>query len=414
MTFWIIIAAMAALVALLLAVTLIRGRNTGENPAAYDLRVYRDQLKEVDKDLARGVVSLEDSKRTRGEIERRVLAADAALNADEAGASQPRGAAIAMAAVCAVALIGGALWLYKDLGAPGYPDLALKSRLAASQEAMETRPAQEVIEAQLPPRPALQQPEPAFLDLMKRLRSAVATRPDDLQGHQLLARNELTMGNYTAAYEAQQHVLRIKGDQATGRDYAEYGNMLILAAGGYVSPEAEGALRDALARDPQDGASLYYMGLMLAQNDRPDATFRLWRSLLERGPADALWIAPIRGQIVDMSIRAGVEYDLPPEQRAPASDALTGPSSEDIANAAEMEDQDRQNMIRGMVEQLSERLATEGGSAAEWARLIGALGVLGESERAAAIWGEAKTVFAAKPDDLAVLRSAALRAGLSE
>jgi len=413
MTFWIIIAAMAAVVSLLLAITLMRGRNRGENPAAYDLRVYRDQLKEVEKDLARGVISAEDGKRVQGEIGRRVLAADAALNAGDAENTQPRAPATVMAALTAIGLIGGALWLYADLGAPGYPDLSLKGRLDASQDAMENRPAQEVIEAQLPPRPPLTQPSEEFLELMTRLRAAVEQRPDDLQGHQLLARNEMALSNFTAAYRAQQQVLRIKGDQATAQDYAEYGNTLILAAGGYVSPEAEGALRAALMRDPQDGASLYYMGLMFAQNDRPDATFRLWRDLLDRGPNDALWIRPIRAQIEDMSIRAGVEYDLPPEPRATDS-TLGGPTAEDMANAAEMEDEDRQNMIRGMVEQLSERLASDGGSAAEWARLIGALGVLGEVDRATTIWGEAKTVFAENPDDLALIRSAALRAGLAE
>ena len=35
-----------------------------------------------------------------------------------------------------------------------------------------------------------------------------------------------------------------------------------------------------------------------------------------------------------------------------------------------------------MVNQLSERLASEGGSPEEWARLIAALGVLGEGQRA--------------------------------
>ena len=67
-----------------------------------------------------------------------------------------------------------------------------------------------------------------------------------------------------------------------------------------------------------------------------------------------------------------------------------------------------------MVAQLSERLANEGGSAQEWAQLIGALGVLGDTERAGAIWGEAQTVFAADADGLAMIRASAKRAGVAE
>ena len=71
-------------------------------------------------------------------------------------------------------------------------------------------------------------------------------------------------------------------------------------------------------------------------------------------------------------------------------------------------------MIRGMVDGLSNRLATDGGTAQEWARLIGALGVLGETDRATAIWAEAQTVFADRAEDLALIRSAAEQAGLTE
>ena len=70
-------------------------------------------------------------------------------------------------------------------------------------------------------------------------------------------------------------------------------------------------------------------------------------------------------------------------------------------------------MIRGMVEGLSARLANDGGTSAEWAQLIGALGVLGDTDRARAIYGEAQVVFGARPEDLAIVRAAAERAGVA-
>ena len=71
-------------------------------------------------------------------------------------------------------------------------------------------------------------------------------------------------------------------------------------------------------------------------------------------------------------------------------------------------------MIEGMVAQLSDRLATQGGSPEEWARLITAYGVLGDTEQATAIWTEAQGVFGASDAAMEVLRDAAARAGLLE
>jgi len=57
-------------------------------------------------------------------------------------------------------------------------------------------------------------------------------------------------------------------------------------------------------------------------------------------------------------------------------------------------------------------LATEGGTPQEWARLIGAYGVLGDRARAEAIWNEAQSVFANVPDALEIVRMGGAQAGL--
>ena len=50
-----------------------------------------------------------------------------------------------------------------------------------------------------------------------------------------------------------------------------------------------------------------------------------------------------------------------------------------------------------MVEGLAARLAAEGGPAPDWARLITSLGVLGETDRAKAIWAEAQAGLRRRP-----------------
>ena len=406
--FWILTGALALAVAALLALALLRGRRDTGPAEAFDLQVYRDQLAEVERDLARGTLGPEDAERLRTEVSRRLLAADAKAQTGGAGDAQPRGGSMVLAGLVALGVVAGSLGLYWQLGAPGYGDLGLRQRIALAEEARETRPDQATVEAQMP---AVAAPEATddYLALVERLRSVVAERPNDLQGFVLLARSEAALGNYVAAYKAQERIVGLKGDAATARDFADLADMMILAAGGYVSPQAEQALEAALARDPQNGVARYYGGLMMAQTGRPDVAFRIWEQLLAEGPADAPWIAPVRAQIEEMAMRAGaVNFQLPQQ------DALPGPSAEDMAAAADMSAEDRADMIRGMVARLSDRLATEGGTPEEWARLIGALAVLGDTDQAGAIWTEAQSVFADAPQALAQVRDAARQAGIAE
>ena len=399
MTFWIVAAALAAMAAALLALALLRRRGDEAGLAGFDLSVYRDQLAAVDRDLARGTVTEDEADRLRIEIKRRILEADRGADDGPVGTA-PRTASLAAAALAALAVVGGSLWLYGQIGAPGYPDLPLQARLQMAEEARANRPAQAVAEAELPERPA-PEADPAFRELMDRLRTAVAERPDELQGQELLARNEARLGRFAAAHEAQAAVLRIKGADATAADYADYADLLILAAGGYVSPEAERALEAALARDPRNGTARYYMGVMHMQTGRPDRAFRVWRALLEESGPEAPWVPPIRAQIMDAARRAGVDYTLP-SQDAPAR----GPSTADIEAAEDMSPEARMEMIRGMVSSLSERLATEGGPPEDWARLIRAHGVLGNRAAAAAIWAEAQQVFDDPVARIPILRAA--------
>ena len=92
---------------------------------------------------------------------------------------------------------------------------------------------------------------------------------------------------------------------------------------------------------------------------------------------------------------------------------LPGPDQGQIEAAGEMSLEERMAMIEGMVEGLSERLATEGGTPDEWGRLVTALRVMGQSDRAYAIWQEALQVFAENPGALDTINRAAEQAGFS-
>lgn len=405
MLFWIVTAVLTLVVVGTLSVALLRGRSEARPPAAYDLDVYRDQLKEVERDLARGVVSETDADRARTEVSRRILAADAALREGTTTISGSGG--LVAAALTSLAVAAASYFIYLELGAPGYGDLSLTDRIERAETLRAERPSQETAEAGLPAdMPNTAPVSPDYVALVEQLRETVATRPDDVQGHVLLVQSEAQLGNFAAAHAAKARVIELKGASATAADFSDYADLLILAAGGYVSPAAEAVLERTLAMDPTNGTARYYFGLMMAQTGRPDTALRVWDQLLRAGPADAPWIPPIEAQIDEMASRAGVNY------ARPVVGTGRGPSAEDIEAAGDMSPAERLEMIQGMVSGLSERLATDGGPVEDWARLISALGVLGQLGQARAIFENAQVAFDGDPRAADILNEAADRVGL--
>ena len=403
--FWAAAGGMGAAVVALFLLAMARARTELAAAADFDLKVYRDQLAEIDRDLARGTLAPDEADRLRTEVSRRLLDAD--RTAQSATRTAGKGG-LALAAALILALVAGAYWAYTRLGAPGYPDLPLAARLAMSDELRAARPSQTEMEEQAAAtRPAPIQPNAQFAELMDRLRQAVIDRPDDARGLELLASNEARLGNLPAARIAMENLLRVKGDAATAEDHAALAELMIMAAGGLVSPEADEVLTRALTLDGANPTARYYYGLMAAQVGRFDRTFALWQPLLEESPPDAPWVAPIRAQIEDVAMRAGINFTLP------AADGLAGPDAGTMAAAQDMTPEDRQAMIEGMVAQLGDRLATEGGSVEEWARLISSLAVLNRKDEAQTIYAEALTKFDGSPSQQSFLREAALNAGLT-
>ena len=397
--FWAASAGLFVAVAAILLVALRRDRSVADAPAV-DMKVYKDQLAEVDRDLARGTLAPDEAQRVRSEVGRRILDADrAAVSKAVAPVATP---ALLPAAVVLLALIGG-IGTYAYIGAPGYPDRPLKARVAAADAHMQTRPSQAEAVAAAPKPPAPTDLAPDFLDLMAKLRTAVTERPSDQRGLELLARNEAALGNYAAAESAQRRLIEVKGEAATADDRSSLAEIMIAAAGGYVSPEAEAELVTALSRDAQDPVARYYSGLMFAQSGRYDRAFALWQPLLQEGPDEAPWIARIRAEIEDVAYLAGVNFTLPEAK---------GPSAGDVAAAADMAPEERQAMIEGMVAQLSDRLATDGGSVEDWNRLIRSLVVLERKDEAQKIYDEAKVRFVSRDAELSFLRLAAVESGL--
>jgi cytochrome c-type biogenesis protein CcmH len=287
---------------------------------------------------------------------------------------------------------------YWVLGAPGYPDMGLESRLADLDAGISGRPSQE---AELQ---RIGRVRDAALDDRLGAELAQITDPDVLRDR---FRAAFETGGRQEALRVQERLLAVLGDAATSNDHANLALALVAEADGYVSPEAEAALRLSLQADMGNELARYLVGEMFVQGGRFDQAFRFWRPLAEGGNPAAPWTASIRERIGTVAELAGVRYALPEAAAAP------GPTGEDVAAAGEMSPEDRQAMIEGMVAQLSDRLATEGGSVEEWNRLIRSLAILERLPEAQTIYDEAKVKFEGRPAELSFLRLAAVETGLN-
>ena len=407
MVFWGLAAALTALSLALTMAPMLRGSARADRRSSYDMQIYRDQLREVEADRSRGLLNDEEAEATRIEISRRLLAL-----ADGESDREPKDAATARMSrgIAAATILGAAALtalLYVLLGAPGVGDQPLTARLQSDPFDRPNQPRQEEIEAAM----AAESPEtprsdtPAeTLALVARLETALADRPDDLEGHQLLARSLAATGQFRGARAAQERVVAILGDAVAPRDLIDLGELMVLAARGYVSPEAARRIAEGLEGEPENPVGRYYSGLALLQAGRPDLAYPIWRRLLEEGPPDAPWVLSISGEIAEVARLAGVQQVTNP----------AGPSREDIEAAEEMAPADRLAMIETMVSNLSERLATDGGPPEEWAQLIRSLVVLDRDDEAGAILAEARTAFADRPSALSLLDEAARELGLSQ
>jgi cytochrome c-type biogenesis protein CcmH len=396
--FWLVALGLAgAVVAVLVAALRRSGAAEGlPGGASADLAVYKDQLAEVARDLDRGTIGPEEAERLRAEIGRRVIEADRALR--DAPASGRRIGRGPVTAFIAALVLPGALAAYWGLGAPGYPDMALAPRLADLDAGMAARPGQE-----------------AELGRLGRARDAgldarlAAELPGETDPVALRARFAGAFGaeNVQEAVRVQERLLAVVGQDATANDHANLALALVVEAGGYVSPEAEAALRESLRRDMGNELARYLVGEMFLQGGRFDQAFRFWRPIAEAGTEGAPWVATVRERIGEVADLAGIRYALPVRSAAP------GPNAGDMAAAQDMTPQERQAMIEGMVKQLSDRLANEGGTVEDWNRLIRSLAVLERLPDAQAIYDEAKAKFEGRPAELSFLRLAAVETGLN-
>jgi len=327
------LAPLAVIAALAIALPLLRRAPPGPAAArgAHDAKVYRAQLAELARDREAGRIGGAEYDAAVLEVQRRLLAVP---DETPAATGKPAQWPLAVAAV-AVPLL--ALAIYLPRGTPDMPDFPL-----AEMNARRAAEAAEV--AQL------------IDQLRARLGDLPAASPQRWNGLVLLGNTLRATGDAEGAAAAWREALAIAFDPSVAIDLAE---TLSLAADGRITPEARALLERASGgADPRVD---FYLGLADRQAGDTAGALARWRALAARGPENAAWMPGLRQRIVE----------------AEGAAAAPGPRAEDVAAAANLPQETRDAMVRGMVDRLRTRLQSEPGDGEGWLRLARAERVLG-------------------------------------
>jgi cytochrome c-type biogenesis protein CcmH len=368
MTLWFVFALMTAAAMFAVLWPLARRR---EVVAGSDLAVYRDQLDEIERDRTGGRIGDGEAQAARVEVSRRLLAAadaEAAAPAPDASAAATwRRRAVAIVAVVLLPL--GAAALYLALGSPSMPDQPLSARASQPRENQSVE------------------------SLIAQVEAFLEKNPEDGRGWEVIAPVYLRLGRFEDAVKARRNALRLNGE--TAERMTNLGEALVAAANGVVTGDAKAAFERAVALDARDPRARYFLGLAAEQDGQRTGAAAIWRAMLDETP-NAPWAEFVRQAL------SRVEGTVP-----------RGPSEQDMAAATEMAPDQRNAMIRGMVERLAERLNRESSDVEGWLQLVRSYMVLGERDKAVAAAAAARRALAGEPDKLRRLDELAKGLGLA-
>lgn len=356
---------MTGLAALAVLVPLLRAAPPAVNDtAAGDIAVYKDQLAELGRDQAAGLIGKTEAEAARVEVARRLLRAgrDAETSATPAAVLGLR-RAVAVAIVLGLPAI--ALPIYLGIGNPDVADMPLAAR--------QNRPLDQLT----PP------------ELMARLEAAVVANPDDGQAWDLAARLYYRFDRMEEAAHAAAQAIRLLG--ANPARHTLRGEALANAAEGVVTADARQAFEAALALDPKALAPRMYLALAREQDGDKPAALAAWNALKAEATGTEPWL-----EIVDNQI-AKLEGREPPAPAEPAAPQFT---------------EDQKTAVDGMVANLATRLDRDGGSAEDWTKLMRSYRVLGRLDEARTTLAKARAALKDDAPALAALDATAKQLGL--
>jgi cytochrome c-type biogenesis protein CcmH len=367
MTLWFVFALMT--VAAIFAVLWPLGRSGRAQNQGSEVVVYKDQLTEIERDLASGLIAAPEAEAARVEISRRLLAAAGSEPVSEPKSSLKWRRAAAVLALVGLPLV--AIGVYVPLGSPRLQDFPLAQRERGSGSGMAG----------------------SLENLVVQVEQHLEKNPTDGRGWNVLAPVLERLGRFDDAVRAYRNSITYNGESPERR--SDLGEAISAAAGGVVTAEAKTEFERAHALNADDPKANYFLGLAAEQDGRKDDAATIWRALLAKAPADAPWRPLVQSSLA----RVG-------------GGTMPALSDETIAASKDMSEGDRGAMVRGMVERLATRLKQNSDDVEGWLRLVRAYLVMGDRDKAVGASSDARQAVAKDTERLRQLNEGLKTLGL--
>ena len=349
---WSVIAALAFGSMGLLALSL-RAKTELNNQADSSPAIFADQLAELERDVARGVVSATDADAARIEIKKTILRQT--QKSQNGPLVSTRGSRIGLwIAILFVPV--AALGFYSQFGNPALSRIAVAEQRQAREE------------------------NARIVALTEQLKTRLETDAEGgpSNGWMLLGQTYMRLGRFGDAAGAFRIVS--EREDATSSIFSMLTEALVAQENGIMTPTAETAINEAAARDPSNPAVTYYRALALQQAGQSAAAHDLVVARLDAAEGYYPWMDTLVAQA--NKIADGIGRDPISLTRFAPMLAGRGPYAEDVALAQEMSPEDRAAFIQSMVQGLADRLKDEPDDLDGWLQLGRAYSVLGNVEGA--------------------------------
>lgn len=256
LVFFAVAAALTITVVILLVPSLWRGSRTSSvERSSVNVAVLRDQLDELERDLASGILSPTDHKQAKQELQRRVLEEASEKDKPNAAANHSKKTAITLAILLPLTAFAS----YLVLGNP-----------AALSPNAETPPmvTQGEIEAMVA----------SLEDKLKR-------NPDDPKDWAMLARSYRAFGRYDEAAKAFARAGALI--EVEPQLLAEYADTLAMSRNGDLSGEPTKLVERALKLDPSHPFALALAGAAALKRADYDEAIMYWQQLHAQLPPES-------------------------------------------------------------------------------------------------------------------------------
>ncbi|MET0065224.1 MAG: c-type cytochrome biogenesis protein CcmI [Candidatus Thiodiazotropha sp.] len=324
--FWMITAGLTVLAMAFVALPLLRKNvNTGVTSDELNLAIFKQQLAELDNDLAAGNLEQARYEAARTDLEKELLSD---IDADEDNKTRQKMSGQTMAAVALLVPLA-ALTLYQVIGSP-----EIIPRLGA-----------QTAESGMPPHgsaagtpSAPGQGMPPMEVLVERLAAKLQEQPENLEGWIILGRSYMSMNNYPAAIEAYQTAIKL--DDQNVNLLLAYAEALAASKGNDFTGEAAPLIQKAYTLASQDPNVLWLSGVLAYQNNRFQEAVDRWSNLRTHLTPQSSELESVNAAIDDARAQMGLapeEPELPQIVQTAKPSTAPQPPAGDAAKGLQVE-----------------------------------------------------------------------------